>query len=76
VALFAAAPAMATVTSSTITSVTTPDGFTANPVGSSLFSGFDYDAFPTTTVSGTIPSDADPSTETVDVRCYYGEFGV
>jgi hypothetical protein len=76
-ALIGVTPAMATVTSSNITSVTTPDGFTANPPGGGLFSSWDAGASPspTTTVSGTVTTDNDPASNTVDVRCYYGDAG-
>jgi hypothetical protein len=76
-ALFGAAPALASVTSSTITSVTTPDGFAASPVGSQLFSGWDFNASPsqTTVVSGTVTTDDNFAADTVEIRCYYGDGG-
>jgi hypothetical protein len=75
--MFCAAPAMATVTGSQITSVTTPDGFTANPVGSQLFSGWNHDdpTHQNTVVSGTVTTDDSNAADTVDIRCYYGDGG-
>lgn len=73
----AAAPAAATVTSSQIDSVTTPDGFAANPVGGALFSSWDGDVSPsqTTVVSGHVTTDDGNASDLVDVRCYYGDGG-
>ncbi len=74
--LFAAAPAMATVTSSQLSSVTTYDGVTSTSQDP-LFSGFDGDAVtaPTTTVTGTVTTDDGNAADTVDVVCLYNDYG-
>ncbi len=72
--LLGAAPALATVTGSTITSMTTADGFASNPVISPIFSGYDYDAATAqVTVGGTTTTDDNNVADTVNVRCYYGD---
>ncbi len=74
--LLGAAPAMATVTGSTITSMTTADGFVSNPVVSPIFSGYDDDAATAqVTVGGTTTTDDNNVADTVEVRCYYGGGG-
>ncbi|MFL5893888.1 MAG: PASTA domain-containing protein [Thermoleophilaceae bacterium] len=73
-ALFAAAPALATVTGSQITSVTTYDGVTdssQNPI----FSGYNDQAPQTTSVTGTATTDDNNASDFVDVRCVYGNGG-
>jgi hypothetical protein len=68
----AATPASATVTSSQIDSVTTPDGVTSS--ADPLFSGYNSSA-PTTpqmTVSGRVATDDANAADAVDIRCYYG----
>lgn len=69
------ASAGATVTSSHIDSVTTPDGYTSS--ADPLFSGYNYSA-PTTpqmSVSGHVTTDDANAADQVDIRCYYGDGG-
>jgi len=69
------ASAGATVTSSHIDSVTTPDGVTSS--ADPLFSGYDYSApsTPQMTVAGHVATDDANASDAVDIRCYYGNGG-